>query len=202
MSSVTALPIAPSRLARPATFESEADAWNAALQTFSTEVSAYGAEIATAVDTVTSGLSAALWVSGTTYVVGDKRYSPANGLLYRRIVAGAGTTDPSADSTNWLLMSVQAPNIVTHSGATATLVKNAHNECSYTSGPVTAVFPATPSVGDWLWLGFQNDLASNILSRNGSLIMKQANDLIVGRVWHGGIWRYVSAGFGWRLMIS
>lgn len=201
MSSVIALPIAPSRLTRPSTFEEEADAWNAALQQFSTEVSAYGTEIASAVDTVTAGLAAGLWVSGTTYAIGDRRYSPANGLLYRRKTAGAGTTDPSSDTTNWALMSVQAPTIVTHAGASATLQLNVHNECSYTSGPVTATFPAAPAVGDWFWLGFQNDLASNILARNGSKIMNQSNDLTVGWIYHGGLWRYVSAGFGWRLML-
>jgi hypothetical protein len=42
------------------------------------------------------------WVSGTTYALGDVVWSPIDFLPYRRIVAGAGTTDPSADATNWL----------------------------------------------------------------------------------------------------
>lgn len=41
------------------------------------------------------------WVSGTTYVKGKTVRSPANHQLYVRIVAGAGTTDPASDSTNW-----------------------------------------------------------------------------------------------------
>lgn len=42
------------------------------------------------------------WVSGTTYAVGKVVMSPAdNYQLYVRVVAGAGTTDPSADATNW-----------------------------------------------------------------------------------------------------
>ena len=53
---------------------------------------------------------APLWVSGTTYSIGDARLSPANLTIYRRITAGAGTTDPSADTTNWQRAIVLAPN--------------------------------------------------------------------------------------------
>jgi len=45
-----------------------------------------------------------LWVSGTSYSVGNTVYSPINVRSYRRLVAGAGTTDPSADATNWTLL--------------------------------------------------------------------------------------------------
>ncbi|WP_440110329.1 hypothetical protein [Acidovorax sp. BL-A-41-H1] len=41
------------------------------------------------------------WVSGSTYSQGRIVRSPADQQRYVRIVAGAGTTDPSADSTNW-----------------------------------------------------------------------------------------------------
>src|SRR4051812_39378442 len=32
------------------------------------------------------------WISGTTYAIGDVRWSPINGQSYRRLTAGAGTT--------------------------------------------------------------------------------------------------------------
>lgn len=42
------------------------------------------------------------WTSGTTYQNGQAVYSASNYLTYRRITAaGSGTTDPSADPTNW-----------------------------------------------------------------------------------------------------
>lgn len=47
-----------------------------------------------------------LWVSGTTYAQGYLVYSPLNSRSYRRLVAGAGTTDPSLDAVNWGLLSV------------------------------------------------------------------------------------------------
>lgn len=41
------------------------------------------------------------WVSGTTYSRGRVVRSPADNQTYVRIVDGAGTTDPSSDTTNW-----------------------------------------------------------------------------------------------------
>lgn len=45
--------------------------------------------------------TAPLWVSGQTYEVGETVISSATFLEYVRRVAGAGTTDPSLDATNW-----------------------------------------------------------------------------------------------------
>jgi len=47
--------------------------------------------------------TAANWVSGTTYAVGNVRRSLIDGLPYVRTTAGSGTTDPRNDPTNWLL---------------------------------------------------------------------------------------------------
>jgi len=46
-----------------------------------------------------------LWVSGTSYSVGDKVYSPANYRSYECVVTVSGTTDPSADAANWIQIS-------------------------------------------------------------------------------------------------
>lgn len=42
------------------------------------------------------------WVSGNSYALDADVWSSVSGHIYRRIVAGAGTTDPSADATNWM----------------------------------------------------------------------------------------------------
>jgi hypothetical protein len=42
-----------------------------------------------------------LWVSGTTYAVGDNVFSPIDFQTYRSKSAFTSSTDPSADSTNW-----------------------------------------------------------------------------------------------------
>jgi hypothetical protein len=43
------------------------------------------------------------WVTGTTYAVGNLVYNL--GFTYARIVAGAGSTAPASDPTNWFLQS-------------------------------------------------------------------------------------------------
>lgn len=48
---------------------------------------------------VTTGIET--WVSGTTYAINTRVLSPDNGRVYTRLIAGAGTTDPSTDTTNW-----------------------------------------------------------------------------------------------------
>lgn len=52
-----------------------------------------------------------LWVTGTTYIIGDIRKSPANGFEYKRITAGAGAVDPSADATNWTDLRTISPEL-------------------------------------------------------------------------------------------
>jgi hypothetical protein len=123
---ITALPPAPDRNV-PSTFPDLADAWAAALGTFTTEANALQADVnakqllaaasqlaALASQTAAAASEAAainataapLWVSGTTYAIGNIAWSPANGLIYRRRTSGAGTTDPSLDSTNWVSIAV------------------------------------------------------------------------------------------------
>jgi len=45
--------------------------------------------------------AAQLWVSGTSYAIGISVWSPVTKAIYRRLVAGAGATDPSVDAVNW-----------------------------------------------------------------------------------------------------
>lgn len=114
---ITALPTPPSR-SDPANFSTRADTFLGALPVFTTEANllqtavnisetAAAASAAAAVAAETGAVSAAgvsIWVSGTTYAIGNNRFSPINFLTYRRKTAGAGTTDPSADPTNWQLI--------------------------------------------------------------------------------------------------
>jgi len=114
---ITPLPTPPTR-DDPTTFSSRADAFLSALPTFATEANALAVDanadaVAAAASELaaTAAASAAIaatnvtkWVSGTTYAQGVVVWSPITYLSYRRKIAGAGTTDPSADSTNWALV--------------------------------------------------------------------------------------------------
>jgi len=83
-------------------FNSNADAFVRWLETFTTELNIAVDDInAKAANVAAASATVAKWVSGTTYVQGDVRWSPANYGNYRRKTAGAGTTDPASDSTNW-----------------------------------------------------------------------------------------------------
>ena len=70
----------------------------AASETNATAAAAAAAASATA---AAAGASAQAWASGTTYTIGQVVFSPISLLSYRRKTNGAGTTDPSADPTNW-----------------------------------------------------------------------------------------------------
>lgn len=114
---ITNLPTPPTR-SDPVNFNSRADAFLKALPAFATEANALqndvNAKQSAAATSATNALAsenaaaansgATIWVSGTTYAIGNVRFSPTTYLSYRRKTAGAGTTDPSADSTNWQLI--------------------------------------------------------------------------------------------------
>jgi hypothetical protein len=89
---ITTLPTRPTRNEAPADFIAKADARLAALPQLGYEVAAHAA-----------AFGVELWVSGTNYDAGDLVFSPSDFRPYRRKTNGAGTTDPSADSTNWAL---------------------------------------------------------------------------------------------------
>lgn len=114
---ISALPTPPSRQ-DPTNFNDRADAFLGALPLFQAEANALQTDVnakqlaaaSSATNAAASELAAAntsnatIWVSGTTYAIGTNRFSPSNFRTYRRKTAGAGTTDPSTDATNWQLL--------------------------------------------------------------------------------------------------
>jgi len=132
---ITALPPPPDR-ASPSTFAAKGDALLSALPTFVTEANALQADVnakqvsaATQVTLATTqannaaasataaaaSSTATIWVSGTTYAIGNVRFSPINFQNYRRKTAGAGTTDPSLDTTNWSILAT-IPTVIGDAG--------------------------------------------------------------------------------------
>lgn len=131
---ITALPTPPSR-SDPATFVERSDAFLGALPTFATEANALATDVSSkqvlagdsanlaGVKAAEAVISAALaqsasqavgaiaWVSGTTYAIGDVRYSPINFQNYRRSTNGAGTTDPSLDVANWVILGLNPSSL-------------------------------------------------------------------------------------------
>ena len=120
---ITALPTVPTYSDEAPTFDAQFEAFNVALKdNFVSQANALATNVYNnATEAATSAANAALsktaaeaaqlaaetaagatkWISGTTYAQGDVTWSPIDYQSYRRKTAGAGTTDPSADSTNW-----------------------------------------------------------------------------------------------------
>lgn len=150
---ITALPEAPSRSDTPANFIAKADAFVAAMAVLVTEMNA-----AIGITNLTK------WISGTTYAIGDVTWSPADFQAYRRKTAGAGTTDPSADSTNWQRTEYSATSAQTQS---ATAFTTAGTAPAFTLTPTPA--PAAYAAGQRFRVKFNaaGTTGSNTLNFSG-----------------------------------
>lgn len=223
---IAAAPDAPTR-SSPSTFAARADAWLTWLVSFVAEcaavatnvynnaVDAYnnavagaasaaaalvsqGAAAASAQAAATSA-GAAIWVSGTTYAIGDARWSPSTRYVYRRITAGAGTTDPSADATNWALAGSTLPQLVAVAGTTQAAQANGHYALNNVAA-TTVTLPITPAAGDVVWVTPCNALTTNVIARNGQPIMSLAENMTIDNASVTVSLRYINVTVGWRLI--
>jgi hypothetical protein len=144
---ISSLPPAPQTSDPSATFIAKADAFVASLSTLVTEMNA-----------AIAAVNMTKWISGTTYAIGDVTWSPATFYAYRRKTAGAGTTDPSADATNWIgIISAAAGNNSDINSMTAltapTVAANpmratdlqAQTVTAFTTGGTSTAFTLTPT---------------------------------------------------------
>jgi hypothetical protein len=130
---ITPLPAAPETTDTPQQFNTKAFAWVQSLDTFVTEANAQATTVNSNASSASSSASTAttkaaeaaasaaaaaqtanvtLWVSGTTYAVGDNVFSPVTFQTYRSKSAFTSTTDPSADDTNWEQLTAVTPDEV------------------------------------------------------------------------------------------
>lgn len=86
--------------ALPGELNSFADQANA----LAVEVNSAAVEATAQAAAAKAAVGAAAWVSGKTYQKNEGAISQVNFQTYRRRVAGAGTTDPANDSTNWAML--------------------------------------------------------------------------------------------------
>jgi hypothetical protein len=191
---ITALSTPPSR-DDPENFASRADSFLGALPTFANEANALQSDVNAKQTTASSAANSAIaaqaaseaasnasiWVSGTTYVVGAVRFSPITFRSYRRKTAGAGTTDPSADSTNWQLLT-SLGDVDTNS--TQTLTNKTHSTGSVWNG--TAVPVANGGTG--------STTAANAVTALGA-VSATANQTISGVKTMSSILLLANSGF-------
>ena len=177
------LPTPPST-SDPVNFDARADAFFSALpglqtsenllkdNVYANAVVAYQNALQTATDSAAAQTAAATaqtymgaiaWVSGTTYAIGDVRWSPGNGRVYRRITNGAGTTDPYNDPTNWRLVPTSIP--ITH--LTSALVTQASSGMFYefanstTQGAATNLLRYSSAFDNGAWSKWHTSITAN-----------------------------------------
>ncbi len=171
---------------------------------YTTAQATYTNALSTAADATATAANAAsvaiyanavAWVSGTTYAMGDVRYSPADRRLYRRLTAGAGATDPSGDATNWALLNTERP-LVQVAGTTQTALAGFDYELRNVAA-TTVTLPASPSSGDppiRLWI--ENGLTTNVINPSGSTINGVAGNMTYDIVYSNPTFRFVNG--TWR----
>ena len=173
-------------------YNNAVDAYNNAT---AASASASTASNAAASALATSG--ATQWVSGTTYALGAAVWSPVDAQTYRRIVAGAGTTDPSADATNWTKLGGGSLSVVTVSGTTQTAVAGAHYVLTNVAA-TTVTLPTSPTSGDTVAITPANSQITNVIARGGNTIMSLAEDMTLDNANATVTLRYLAS--TWRII--
>ena len=141
-------------------------------------------------------ITAPIWISGTSYTAGDVRVSPLDWQSYRRIISGAGTTDPSADATNWTLVT-NSLIVVDVSATSQTAVANRHYVLTNVAA-TTVTLPASPTSGDTVAITPANSLMTNVIARNGNTIMSLAEDMTLDNANATVTLRYLAS--TWRII--
>ena len=118
--------------------------------------SAYNNAVEAAASAIAAG--AIPWVSGTTYAIGNVRSSLADAKPYRRKTTGAGTTDPSLDGANWVLVTLST-NSITRSPRTANtalIEQDRGSLIDITSGTFSQTFTAAATLGSGWYCYIRN----------------------------------------------
>jgi hypothetical protein len=168
---ITPLPPAPETTDTPQQFNTKAFTWVQSLDTFVTEANAQATTVNSDASSASSSASTAaasaaaasatanvtLWVSGTTYVVGNNVFSPIDFFTYRSKSAFTSTTDPSADSTNWEIVSGNVLTTATQTLTNKTITGLLETKVATTGTGSPLTQDIDLDLGNW----FEHDLSVN-----------------------------------------
>lgn len=219
---IDAMPTAPSLSDLP-NFDTEADAFLPAMNTFGTQANALAtvtysnaqdaysnavialAQAAAAAASAASSAASAgvvIWVSGSTYATGVCVFSPTNYITYRRKSAstGSSTTDPSADPTRWASLFL-IPTWLRKT-TTYTAASGDHIKASTAGGAWSLTFPPSPADGDQIEVQdvdgtFQTNNLTLLV--NGNKIMGFTTSWVLDTQYEHLIFVYDSTLGDWRI---
>jgi hypothetical protein len=134
-------------------------------------------------------------------------FNSGTGAMTVNVVAvgGSGTIaswaiSPSApQATNNTIKTDTTGTVIT---GNTTLVSNISRDVNSTSGAIILTFPASPAVGDWIWLSdYAGTFATNnvTINRNGKNIDGLAEDFIMDISWLSVIFVYQDNTRGWGI---
>lgn len=225
--SISALPPVPQPTDDTATFNTKAFALVAALPGFVDEANALGAAVTDDAEAALAARVAAelaetnaeaardaaqinaqaaaasagaiAWVSGATYAIGDRRWSLLNGQVYRRRTAGAGTTDPRDDPTNWAWAGAYLLGVPV-TGATHTVAEGTRavlrGALQQTISP-----PPSPVAGDRFGFKVANARLDALIDWQGQRHEGLSDaTTALDREYVMGEWVYIDNTYGWCLV--
>jgi hypothetical protein len=92
------------------------------------------------------------------------------------------------------------PTVVIVSSTTQAAVVSVHYVLTATSAATTLTLPASPTVGDLVWVSNYTGRSDATIARNGSNIVGLADDLVIDSDKKTVQLRYVSAAIGWLIL--
>lgn len=218
---ITALSTPPSR-SDPTTFAARGDTFLGELPGFATETNAVATNVySNAVDALNQATNAAassssaysysqaaaasasaaaaasgavLWVSGTTYAIGDVVWSPTTYLSYRRKTAGAGTTDPSTDGTNWALIGAPASLPTQVIATNTTAVASTHY---IFTASLALLLPLAPSIGTVVRFTDLSGTTTSSINPNGEKIRGATGTMLLNIAFAEATLEYTGSTLGW-----
>lgn len=151
-------------------------------QTSATTAAAQNAAAANSAALSAGYAGATLWISGTTYALGLKVWSPSNGRVYRKITATAGgSVDPASNTTDWAVDSLAVP-VQLVSGLVQQMIAGG----AYAATNTTAQAAATniclwsEDFTQWTKTGTGSISADSAMDPNGGMTMDKLTDSDVG----------------------
>lgn len=129
-------------------------------------------------------------VTGNTKLDGD--------LVVTGTVTFVGSTSPDYAASKSYVDALIAPTVVVVSGVSQAAVAGSHYVLTNTGGVTTLTLPASPNVGDTIYVTNATTRTDALIERNGHLLYGLAEDFTFDKLDATVCLRFIGAAYGWR----